>query len=253
MDTRGEEEEACLEQRSDEGGGAGGTAITQAVGQLVTSCCIEELGRGGEGNPRGARVEGSTEGKGRGELELLLGWHDGQGHDHLVSGGGGSTSQSGSSQSLLAQGRDGWASFPSLSHSECIDKHKTVDMGNGKVVWSDLHGEEVCSDEESSDVLPWTPITAGVAFGTARHAIHRSSMKSSSSDEFGDFDWQGPLLSSPAAPTVGLSLPEQWQLLCKEVFPSLKDGCQEGKGAVGEGGGCVSTPKPIGSLAEGSP
>lgn len=249
MDPTGEEEEACLKQRSREGGGAGGTANVQAVGQLVTSICIEELGRGREGNPLGARREGSTEGKGRGELELLLGWCNSQGHDQLVSDAGGSTSQSESSQTLLAQERDGWASFPSLSHSECSDKHQMVGMGNGKVVWPGLHGEEVCSDEESSDVLPWTPTTAGPAFGTSRRAIHRSSMKSSSSDEFGDFDWQGPLVSSPAAPTMGLSLPEQWKLLCKEVFPSLK----EGERAVGEGEGCVCTPKSISSLAEDSP
>ena len=249
MDPTSEGEEACLEQQSDEGGGAGSTINVQAV----TSCCIEEPGREKEGSPWDAKGEGSDDGKGKGELELLLGWCNDQGHDQLVSDVGGCTSQSGPRQPMLAQERDGWASFPSPSHPEGIDKHKMLDLGNGKVGWSDLHGGEVCSDEESSDVLPWTPTIVEPALGTARCAIHRSSMKSSSSDEFGDFDWQGPMVSSPAAPTAGLSLPEQWQLLCKEVFPSLSDGCQEGGGAVGEEGSCVPTPKPIGSLAEGSP
>lgn len=253
MDPMGEEEEACLKQQSDEGGGAECTTYpVQVVGQSVTSPCIEEPGRGRGGSPLGTKGEWDAEVTMRGELGLLLDWCDGQDRQ-LASGAGGSVLQSGPSQSLPAQGGDGWASFPSHDHSECSDRYTMVDIGKGKVVWPDLQSKEVCSDKESSERFPWTPTTPTLT-GTARFANHHSGnrMKSTSSDEFGDFDWQGPL-SSQTAPTVGISLPEQWKSLCKEVFPSLDDRYQKGEQAVGEGGSCLCTPKPIGSLAEGSP
>lgn len=254
MDPMVEEKGAYLEQRGDEGGGAEGTTNLQDVRlPLVASRCIEELVRGGEGSPPNTEGEGEAEGKAK-ELELLLGWHDGQDHDQLVPGAGGSTLQSGPSQSLLAQERDGWASFPPQGHTEYSSKCTAVAIGNGKVACSPLYveHEEACNEEESSDVFQQTPTTAESALRTARLVYHSASMKSTSSDEFGDFDWQGPSVASQVAPTVGIPLPEQWQLLCREVFPSSSNSCEEEGRAAGQGADCVCTPNPLSRLAESS-
>ena len=253
MDPTGEEEEACLEQRGDNGGGAEGTTNVPALGlvPLAASRCVEEPGKGAVG-PTTAKGEGETEGKAR-ELELLFGWR--QDLDPLASHAGGSL-QSGPPQSLLAQERDEWASFPPVGHTECTGTHTTVAMGNGEVACSNPNVEHdgVCNEEESSDVFHRTPTTTDSAHRTSRFVYHSISMKSTSSDEFGDFDWQGPSVPSPAAPTVGIPLSEQWQLLCREVFLPLNATCQEGKQVEGGGGGgYVRTPNPLSKLAEGSP
>lgn len=253
MDPMGEEEEACLEQPGDEGGGVEGTTTQDVRLSLVASRCIEEPARGGEGSLPNTEGEGEAEGKAR-ELELLLGWHDGQDHDRLVSGAGGSTLQSGPSQSLPGQEWDGWASFPPQGHTECSSKHTVVAIGNGKVACSHLYveHEEACNEEESSDVFQRTPTTAESALRTAQFVYHSTSMKSTSSDEFGDFDWQGPSVASQAAPTEGIPLPDQWQLLCREVFPLSNNSCEEGGQAAGQGADCVCPPNPLSRLAESS-
>ena len=243
MDPVGEKEEACVEQRRDKG--PEGTTIVQP---LVASRCTEEPGRG-DGRASTAKGERGTEEKAR-ELDLLLGWR--QGLDPLASCAGGSTLQGVSSQSLP---NDEWACFPPPDQTECTSEHATVALGNGKVSSShvSVEHEDNFTKEESSDVFQKTPTSANSAHTTTRFAYHSISMKSTSSDEFGEFDWQGPSLPSQAPPAEGIPLPEQWQLLCKEIFPSVNTTSYEVKQKAGDGSGCVCGPSPLSRLAEGSP
>ena len=242
MDPMGEKEEACVEQRRDKG-----PEDTSSVQPLVASRCTEEPGRG-EGRASTAKGERGTEEKAR-ELDLLLGL------DPLASCAGGSTLQRGSSQSLPAQRNDEWACFPPPDQTECTSEHATVTLGNGEISFSHLsvEHEDDFTKEETSDVFQKTPTTADSAHKTTVFAYHSISMKSTSSDEFGEFDWQGPSVPSQATPAEGIPLPEQWQLLCKEIFPLLNATGHKGKQEAGEGSGCVCSPNHLSRLAEGSP
>lgn len=246
MDPMGEKGEACVEQRPDKG-----PEGTTSVQSLVASRCTEEPGRE-EGRASTAKGERGTEEKTR-ELDLLLGWR--QGLDPLASCAGGGTLQSGSSQSLPAKRKDEWACFPPPDQTEFTSDHATIALGNGKVCSShpSVEHEDNCTKEDTIDVFQKTPTTADSVHMTSRFPYHSISVKSTSSDEFGEFDWQGPSGPSQVTPAGGIPLPERWQLLCKEILPLLNTTGHKGKQEAGEGSGCACSPNPLSRLAEGSP